>query len=681
MLAHVAGKRAIIALLVLLLWSVYVVVPTSALAHAYLDHADPPLGSTRSQAPTQLRLVFSEQVDSAFSQVHVLNARRETVDRGDSAVAADDPRAMVVSLQTGLADGVYTVAWRTLSADDGHSESGAYTLVFGSAPGAVGVIQPQLSAAEFSAESALARWWLYLAASLVFGPLLVWQIVFRPLLQGGVSVPRVVAMRRTRPLVLLGALALVAGTLYAALAQAASASGLPLWSAVGRPLHDVLTSGHYASIWWPRLSIALICLVLLAWRGIDRLAGDLVLAMMPAVLLTSSLASHAAAVPGWSPLAIGADWLHFMAVTAWLGGLASMVFVLPAVVRAGGTLGAGLFAKPVARFSNVALVCVVAVVLTGTFQAWLELGSWQALVQTAYGLSVSAKIALTVLMLGFGALNILVARPRLSMRVARRIAALGGVTRTFGRSVRAELVVGVVVLGVAAVLTGLAPGRADLAPQAGSQPGPIDRRLEAQALAPRVRISPATVDQNHFTVELADAGSATVERVQLTLTYLDDDLGSEPLILQPSAGTPGTWEADSSALSQPGPWQADLLVRRQGQDDVRSTLRFPVVAPPTDTAQTAQTDSSAAYPPVPSWLPLGLGGAASLLLLGAVVVVLLSRPTRQPQVPLESEGLRALLRGRDPFDMADVDRAHEAVGAGQARQSAQRAMREKASEE
>src|SRR5207237_8520359 len=107
-------------------------------------------------------------------------------------------------------------------------------------------------------------------------------------------------MRRTRPLVLLGTLALVAGTLYAALAQAASASGLPLWSVVGRPLHDVLTTGHYASIWWPRLSLALICLVLLAWRGIDGLAGDLVLAMMTAVLLTSSLASHAAALPGRS---------------------------------------------------------------------------------------------------------------------------------------------------------------------------------------------------------------------------------------------------------------------------------------------------------------------------------------------------------------------------------------------
>ena len=194
-MAHVTGGRAIAALFLLIVAGVSLLVPGSALAHAYLDHADPPPGSTLAQAPTQLRITFSEPVDSAFSQLHVLNARRVTVDRGDSAVAADDPRAMVVSLQPGLADGVYTVAWRTLSADDGHSESGAYTLTFGAAPGgAAGVVQPQSSAAEFSAETAMGRWWLYLAASLVFGPLLAWQIVFRPLLQGHHSAARVVAL-------------------------------------------------------------------------------------------------------------------------------------------------------------------------------------------------------------------------------------------------------------------------------------------------------------------------------------------------------------------------------------------------------------------------------------------------------------------------------------------------------
>ncbi len=674
------GRGRALSAIVLLstLVALTVVSVSSVFAHAYLVDAEPTPGSTLALAPTRLRLTFSEHLESAFSQVRVLNASREAVDRGDSSLAPDDSRVMLVSLQSGLSDGFYTVAWRTLSADDGHSESGAYTLVVGVAAGAPGVVQSPSSQPEFAVETALGRWWLYVAASLVFGSLLAWQIVFRPLHTSDGSAARTVAITRTKRLVVLGAIALVVGTLYGAVAQAASASGLPVWSVFGRPLQDMLTGGHYASIWWPRLSLSLVCLALLLWRGIDGLAGDLVLALLPAILLTSSLGTHAASVPGWSALAIAADWLHFMAVTAWLGGLASMVFVLPAVMRAGGTSGPQLFTRPVRRFSNVALVCTAAVATTGSFQAWLQVGSWPALMQTAYGLSVSAKVALTVLMLGFGAFNLFLAWPRLARLAIPRIARIQGVVRAFHRSVRTELVLGVVVLGVAAVLTGLAPGRGDLAHQSSGQPGPIDRRLETQALAPRVRISPATVGENHFGVALSEVDGAQVERVQLTLTYLDGDLGSAPLALQPSASTSGLWESDSAALSQPGQWQADLLVRRQGQDDVRSTMRFTVVAVP---SATRQPDLSGAYPPVPTWLPPALGGAAAVVILCVILLTLVSRRTTRRQTPLEPESLRAVLRGSDPIKQSDDDSRQEAVGAGQARRSAQRAMREKGSGE
>jgi hypothetical protein len=49
--------------------------------------------------------------------------------------------------------------------------------------------------------------------------------------------------------------------------------------------------------------------------------------------------------------------------------------------------------------------------------------------------------------------------------------------------------------------------------------------------------------------------------VQLGLTYLDAELGSQPLVLPPGAA-PSTWETSSPLLSQAGSWQADLLVRR-----------------------------------------------------------------------------------------------------------------------
>jgi hypothetical protein len=188
-----------------------------------------------------------------------------------------------------------------------------------------------------------------------------------------------------------------------------------------------------------------------------------------------------------------------------------------------------------------------------------------------------------------------------------------------------------------------------------------------------VRISPATLGQNHFAVELSDANATLVGRVQLTLTYLDGDLGSQPLILQHSWATSGTWETDSTAMSQPGQWQADLLVRRQGQDDVRSTMRFSVVAL---TTTSAETSASAAYPPLPSWLPLAAGGATAFAMLCALMVLLLRGRTRRRLAPLEPEDLGALLRGRDPFHGSVSDPANEPVGAGQARQPAQRSMGE-----
>src|SRR2546428_440162 len=88
-LASVTGKRAVVALLLLVVAGLNLFVPGSALAHAYLVHADPPPGSTLAQAPTQLRLTFSEQVDPSFS-LHYSPGRSSSV-RCSRAVTA--PRA------------------------------------------------------------------------------------------------------------------------------------------------------------------------------------------------------------------------------------------------------------------------------------------------------------------------------------------------------------------------------------------------------------------------------------------------------------------------------------------------------------------------------------------------------------------------------------------------------------
>ena len=590
-------------------------------AHAYLESSTPAAGAALSQAPQQLRLTFTEALDASFSNVQVLDSRRQQVDKGDSQIAPDDPRSMTVSMGS-VPDGLYTVVWRTLSAVDGHSVNGAFPIFIGIAPTAVATTAT--SDVEFSPETALARWWLYVAASLVFGALVSWRLVFSPLLSGTNAGARPEVMRRVRWIALIGAILLVLGALYAALAQAASAGGVPFWEALGQPLQNVLARGRYAAIWWPRFGLSLAVLVLIAWRGLEGTAGDVALAATPAILLTSSLTSHGAALLSGPYVGIASDWLHFIGAAVWLGGLTTMVFALPLAITASARNGERVFARAVSRFSNLALISVVVIGATGTFQAWLEIGSWAGLFGTNYGQSVLVKVALMLVMVAAGGYNLLVIRPRLEAATAGGLPGPGPskpslldrlsaraeawlpsisperMLPSFRRSIRLELALGVLVLMVAAVLTGLAPGREQIARQASGDnaPGPVNRRIETGGLAVQVGITPASIGENTLSVQIPGVDPSSVERAQLTLTYLDSELGAQPVVLDPVPEALGTWQSVTPFLSQPGQWQADLLVRRTGQDDLRGSLRFQVSGPGAAAAQTST--ATANYPLLPS---------------------------------------------------------------------------------
>src|SRR5258708_15659662 len=385
---------------------VAVLLPATALAHANLERAEPAPGTQLDQPPRQLQLSFSEAVDSSFSRVQLLNAQRDGVDRGDSHVAPNDPRSLVVSLPDQLPNGVYTVAWRTLSAVDGHTVNGAFPLIVGPMPaGGVAASSAASSQAQFAPETAVRRWWVSLAASALFCTLLSWQLVFRPLFGRSNPAAQALAVARRRQLAIAGGAALFLGTLYVAIAQAASAADVPIWGVFGQPLFDLLSRGRFAALWWTRLALVGLAYALLIWRGVVGRPGQVAMVATGLALLTSSLNSHAAALLSGAYLGVAVDWLHFTGVAAWIGGLFSLIYVLPSAVRASRSMGDRVLAQAVARFSTMALVAVGVIVVTGTFQAWLAAGSWEGLVTTAYGLSVTSKIGLLALMIRLAAFN------------------------------------------------------------------------------------------------------------------------------------------------------------------------------------------------------------------------------------------------------------------------------------
>jgi copper resistance protein C len=87
-----------------------------ASAHAFLDHADPKVGSKVSTAPTEVKIWFTQELEPAFSSIKVFDSSGNEVDKKDTHQDDADKKLLKVSLNT-LATGEYKVVWQVVSVD------------------------------------------------------------------------------------------------------------------------------------------------------------------------------------------------------------------------------------------------------------------------------------------------------------------------------------------------------------------------------------------------------------------------------------------------------------------------------------------------------------------------------------------------------------------------------------
>jgi hypothetical protein len=99
-------------------------------AHAFLDHANPAVGSTVPAAPETVTMWFTQQLEPAFTTATVTDASGNTVGAGPAQVDPNDPMELRVALKK-LAPGTYTVAWHALSVDT-HTTTGHFTFTVAS---------------------------------------------------------------------------------------------------------------------------------------------------------------------------------------------------------------------------------------------------------------------------------------------------------------------------------------------------------------------------------------------------------------------------------------------------------------------------------------------------------------------------------------------------------------------
>jgi methionine-rich copper-binding protein CopC len=93
-------------------------------AHAFLEHAIPPVGGQVATSPATLDLSFTEGVVPHFSTVEVLGPSGQALHTGAPRSGANG-RELIVALPP-LAPGQYTVMWHVTSQDT-HKTEGRFS--------------------------------------------------------------------------------------------------------------------------------------------------------------------------------------------------------------------------------------------------------------------------------------------------------------------------------------------------------------------------------------------------------------------------------------------------------------------------------------------------------------------------------------------------------------------------
>ena len=102
------------------------VIATPTVAHPKLTSSAPAANETLTNAPGEIRLIFSEGLEPLMSGVELKDEAGETIETAKATLVPTDRKQMIVPLLAPLKPGTYNVSWHVVAADT-HRMNGAYT--------------------------------------------------------------------------------------------------------------------------------------------------------------------------------------------------------------------------------------------------------------------------------------------------------------------------------------------------------------------------------------------------------------------------------------------------------------------------------------------------------------------------------------------------------------------------
>ncbi len=505
-------------------------------AHAGLKSSEPAASSVLEQAPKEIVLNFGEVVEVSFGSIRLFDSNSQLIvlptPRHGAVDGAVDAKTVRVAIPD-LGPGSFLVVWRVVSADS-HPVQGAFAFQIGARGLNLASLGEEIldsSTAPISVRlmMGLAKWLSFLGVMVLVGAMLL--------------ATRLVGVSRVRKIIFGSWIVAVIGSALVLLLQAPYALGQAM--GVGEifgVLDDVLQTrlGNWLVV---RGAILLIFLLLIWRQDLHQKSIYRMVASLAGIGLfaTFSISGH----PGmreFSALSIGTDIVHFLCVSAWMGGLITLVLL--------GRKWQSDSARVIAWFSFTATISMPIMVATGVAQAWRMMEGFQNIFSTTYGVVLSIKVLLVIVSIAAGTrARQLFKSKKVEQKDLKEI--------RFSKTIITESMIGVVVLAVTAVLVSVPPLSVNGA-------APFEATVVQANVIADVRITPARVGEVEVHVVLSPPGGAlqSIKEVTARISLVTGEIPSIPIdvrligvnhfqakLLLPRAGD---WLLEIFVESEPG---------------------------------------------------------------------------------------------------------------------------------
>ena len=437
--------------------SPFVLLPLAE-AHPFIDKTIP---STKQNAPvgTDTIIVFlSEPVEIDFSEIAVFDSKGNRVDdKNIQYYTPGDETAIFVGTITPLKDGVYTVSTSVLSKVDGHLVPGAFLFGVGQIiidPSILDKVDREKQETEIIfLPEAVARFPGLVGQTIILGTLIaslaLWVTQSKHLLDRAKirDITEMIHRKRLLSITAVGLVLVLLSDIFMIIVHL-----IRLESS----LADVLFT-YFGEVWLVRLAITLILFGV--WFIMNKtpphrlsIRDHLPMIVISLVLLsTTSVIGHGAA--SGQMVALVVDYMHNLVAAVWIGGIIYLAFVLlptlSGILKEHDKEMMSLAMIP--RFSKITSMTLGIVLITGPVLLWMIESDVGLIAGSVFGQLIISKVVIASIMVGVGAFVQLSIQRSAIKNIAKDKKIF--VHKKMQKLMRSDVVMGVAILGIVALLT------------------------------------------------------------------------------------------------------------------------------------------------------------------------------------------------------------------------------------